>query len=171
MNDLLISIDDAIRNKNFYAALFISLTLPDICGKIQFPEIKSQPRYIDWFNLYLKDIYIGNQPHCSPFLTGNDLYAFRCSLLHEGSENISTQSAKRILTEFILIENGPHLNLFYNEGQAILQLNIVDLCKEICGGVKQWLKDFEDDPILIEYRSRFVKIYPSGTIINGIKFS
>jgi len=170
MNDLLNSIDNAIENKNYYAALFISLTLPDICGKIQFPEIKSsKKRYIDWFNVYLKDTYINIHPNCVPFLTGEDLYSFRCSLLHEGSENISKQ-ARQILTKFILVENGPHLNLFFNDGDGILQLNIVNFCIEICSGVNNWLNDFKDNPIFIEYRSRLMKIYPSGTIINGIKF-
>ena len=170
MNDLLISVDNALDNKNYYAALFISLTLPDICGKIQFPKQSSKERYINWFNQYLRNTYIGDPPLCIPFLTGEDLYSFRCSLFHEGSEDISNQSARRILTEFVLIETGPHLNLFKDDGHGILQINIADFCKEICGGVKQWLNDFKDNPILVEYRSRLINIHPSGTVINGIKF-
>ncbi|MFZ1978349.1 MAG: hypothetical protein WAV76_10380 [Bacteroidota bacterium] len=170
MDDLLNSVDIAIESKNYYAALFIILTLPDICGEIQFPKKSSEKRYIGWFNQYMKDIYIGIPPRRIPFLTGEDLYSFRCSLLHEGSEDISNQRARHILHDFIIVENGPHLNLFNSEEHAVLQLSIVDLCKEMCHGVRSWLNDHKDDPILIEYKSRFVKIYPKGTIVGGIKF-
>ena len=170
MKDLLISVDKAIESQNYYAGLFIALTLPDICGKIQFPKKSSKELYVDWFNQYLKGNYIGLTPRDTPFLTGEDLYSFRCQLLHEGSEDISNQNARRILHDFILIENGPHLNLITNEGHAVLQLSIVDLCEEICRGVRQWLIDFKDNPLLIEYRRRFVKILPKGTTVSGIKF-
>jgi len=50
MKKLLNLIHTAIKNKNWHVALFASLTLPDICGKIENPSQSSSDRYINWFN-------------------------------------------------------------------------------------------------------------------------
>ena len=53
MKDILDAIRKAIKDKNWCGALFISLALPDICGKIENPNFLSGKRYKDWFNKYM----------------------------------------------------------------------------------------------------------------------
>ena len=41
----------ALDNNLFFAALNSALTLPDICGKAEYPsEQRSKKRYIDWYD-------------------------------------------------------------------------------------------------------------------------
>ena len=58
MKNFIKAVEKAIEAKNLYGALFIALTLPDICGKIEFFSIpSSEKRYIKWFNKYMSDKY------------------------------------------------------------------------------------------------------------------
>ena len=44
----------ALDHDLYFAALSTALTLPDICGKAEYPNEKSsKKRYIDWYNLSL----------------------------------------------------------------------------------------------------------------------
>lgn len=82
----------ALDNDLYFAALSTALTLPDICGKAEYPNERStKKRYIDWY-----DNEIGRyekNPHQSskeemPYLSGEVIYSLRCSLLHAGNPNV-----------------------------------------------------------------------------------
>ncbi|MBN2771358.1 MAG: hypothetical protein JXR90_11740 [Spirochaetes bacterium] len=92
MDEIVISLKTALMNNNFTAALMIALAIPDICGKLEEKKISSS-RYIEWIDKYMDSKYCG-------MLSGNDCYALRCSILHEGSDDISTQKKKDILDKF-----------------------------------------------------------------------
>ena len=43
----------SLENECYLSALGMALTLPDICGKAEYPNEKSTTkRYIEWFNTY-----------------------------------------------------------------------------------------------------------------------
>ncbi len=82
----------ALNNDLYFVALSTALTLPDICGKAEYPDEKSsKKRYIDWND---KEIgYYEKNPHQTtdeemPYLSGSVIYSLRCSLLHEGNPNV-----------------------------------------------------------------------------------
>ena len=82
----------ALNNDLYFVALSAALTLPDICGKAEYPgEKSSEKRYIDWYD---KEIgYYEKNPHQTtdeemPYLSGSVIYSLRCSLLHEGNPNV-----------------------------------------------------------------------------------
>lgn len=60
MEDMINSIWDSLRADNIRPALAVSLTLPDICGRVNY-SVKGLPirdnevgkRYIEWFNEYV----------------------------------------------------------------------------------------------------------------------
>lgn len=88
------SIIKSLESKNWYAALFIALAIPDICGALEHPDKNSPARYVNWYNKYMLPKYsstIGplHEPHV--FLSGDDCYALRCSLVHEGTGDIEKQ--------------------------------------------------------------------------------
>lgn len=60
MNHFIEALESSLDTQNWYSVLFISLTLPDICGKIDEPNETSKKRTINWFNKYLKPIYTSN---------------------------------------------------------------------------------------------------------------
>ena len=79
-----------LKDGYYMAALISALTIPDICGKAEFPNLeKNKKRYVDWF-----DKYIGNHEKerqgekGMPYLSGELVYSLRCSLLHQGNPNI-----------------------------------------------------------------------------------
>ncbi len=82
----------ALDNDLYFAALSTALTLPDICGKAEYPSERSTKKsYIDWYNSEIGR-YEKN-PHQSskeemPYLSGEVIYSLRCSLLHAGNPNV-----------------------------------------------------------------------------------
>ena len=53
INKLIEEIKIALKNNLYLIALNTSLTLPDICGKAEFPNKTTKRRYIDWFDKYI----------------------------------------------------------------------------------------------------------------------
>ena len=95
-------------NDGYYmAALTSALTLPDICGKAEYPEMEKQTkkRYVDWCNKYLgkskKDSFLKVGEF---YQNGELVYSLRCSLLHQGNPNIQEHiSDKNNIIYFELI--------------------------------------------------------------------
>jgi hypothetical protein len=98
---------------------------------------------VDWFDRYLADKYaaeIGAFRQRHVFLSGNDCYALRCAMLHEGGADISTQKCQETLEHFHFSTlPGIHCNQF----NAVLQLEVRVFCEDICNAVEVWRQDFE----------------------------
>ena len=94
MRHLLTAINASIAQQNWYAALSLTLALPDICGWLEDPSAPTQDRYVSWFDRFVAGNYE------SFFLSGRDCYALRCAFLHEGREEIITQRAREVLDRF-----------------------------------------------------------------------
>lgn len=141
MENLIVAVEKAIAEKNWYAALSLALTIPDICAKMVAPSEGSAKRYSKWVNTYFTPKYTrrvgGDQEHI--FLSGNDLYALRCAVLHEGSDDIILQRARESLERFIVIAPPPGFVIHLNQIDQVLQLQVDILCKDICESARQWL--------------------------------
>lgn len=126
MKNFVDAVRKAIRDKNWYEALFIALTLPDICGKIDDSDKGSgRIRYSRWFEKYMKE-YNG-------FLSGNDCYELRCALLHKVSDKTGAKT-RDVLKHFIFLNGGTHLNLVQNSNvagkvESFLQLRVDKFCE------------------------------------------
>ena len=55
INILVKEIKSSLNNKLFFVALNAALTLPDICGKAEYPNAEVGERYKNWINTYLTD--------------------------------------------------------------------------------------------------------------------
>ncbi len=153
MKAFLDSVKDSIGNRNWYAALTVSLTLPDIASKIQYPDINNiSKRYSAWFHSYLGSIY-------SDLLVGEDCYALRCALLHEGGGVISKQRAKKILNEihFAAFDDGNSVDKI--KINNVLQLDVKKFCEEVIDGVEQWLSDIASDKVKTSKIDDFLYIH------------
>lgn len=70
----------------------MALTLPDICGKAEYPILKEHTRYIRWYDENIG--YYEKPPRADPnevelpYLSGEVVYNLRCMLLHQGTPNI-----------------------------------------------------------------------------------
>lgn len=164
MKNFLGSIRKSLDNKNWYSALILSLIIPDICGKLEDNNKRSNKRYPDWFNKYLGRKY-------SKFLSGKECYALRCSLLHEGSGNIEKQHAKDILDHIYFIANGGgHCTKLSKceigdpryDGKDILVLSTFHFCHDLIKGGEQWLEDVKNNSSIVKNISEIFIIHEHG---------
>jgi hypothetical protein len=139
MNRFLDAIEHSIESKNWYAAVALALTIPDICGWLEDPGKSSKQRYMEWFNNYLLPKYKNDSrgPNFA-FLTGGDCYALRCAFLHEGGDDISRQKANEVLSRITFSTTDSHLIRVNDE---VLLLNVSKFCKEVCDAVRSWITD------------------------------
>ncbi len=75
LSSLLDVVKTELSAKHLIPALFIALTIPDICCGKNTPKEK----YIEWYDTWV----VCGDP--KPIITGNDCYNLRCSILHSGS--------------------------------------------------------------------------------------
>lgn len=91
-----------VQDKRWQSALALALTIPDICGGIEYPELvkkyrdgrvmedrKGEPardvgsQYIRWFNHFAAEYFKRNETDESPYLTGERCWQLRCEYLHQ----------------------------------------------------------------------------------------
>jgi hypothetical protein len=141
------SVQLALDHQNWYGALLIALTLPDICGWLEKPTSKSKSRYVDWYEKYLQHRYTKNLyhgPHI--FLNGNDCYALRCAALHQGGTDITDQQAREVLEQFQFVAPKKGVVIHCNQFDNRLQLQVDVFCKDICSEVERWGNDVKSEP-------------------------
>jgi hypothetical protein len=161
------AVRSAIEQKNWYSALTLSLTLPDICGKLESPTVKSGERYIAWWDKYLLENYTVKSPLNKIFLSGSDAYALRCAYLHEGGDDVSEQKAQDALTRFIFIEPPASGTIHCNLSNTALQLQVNIFCADICEGVDKWIIDTKDNKDIQERARKLLNI---RKLLNRIAF-
>ena len=145
----------AIKHENWYGALALALTMPDICGRISYPKLakRSEDRYVLWFDTYLAAQYQGGWNN-EQFLTGGDMYALRCAFLHQGEFDVTDQKARQALERFHL--TAPFAGVMHNnrsmnmddDGKiknCVLQLSVDIFCEDVCTGVEKWMADNATD--------------------------
>jgi len=164
MERFITAINKAIDDENWYAALFIALPLPDICGEIENPNEGIGSRYRSWCERYIVPKYTSwvgttDAGHQHIFLSAGDCYALRCACLHGGSDDVTGQKARETLERFMFV--APHIRKTHhcNQYGKALQLQVDIFCKDMCEGVKQWLKDKEFEPGVRAGIKRLLSIY------------
>lgn len=174
MNAVEIFIKDirkALDNDCLWAALSLSLSIPDICGKIKYPTEKSRDRFIKWF-----DEYLGQYEKCPtkedeiemPYLSGELFFQLRCAFFHEGTNNVEGNKTSFGLESFQFIICEKHYpeiyadsisastpEWYYNDGTKktgktsyTMEINIRNICNKIIWVTEAFLKkDCQDKEI------------------------
>lgn len=100
----------ALDVKLYHVALQAALTLPDICGNVEYPELKDNiaERYIRWCESHLE--CCSDRPgreNGVPNVSGEVIYNLRNNLLHAGCAKVDRSKFKRdetnVLDHLILI--------------------------------------------------------------------
>jgi hypothetical protein len=167
MQNIINSIREAIKNRNWYAALIVSLTLPDICVTLTDGKTNGD-KYAEWFE--------NNLSQYNGYLSGNDCFALRCSLLHQGKDDISDQRKRKVLEHYVFLTSGSHCNLirdcFFNGiKKSFLQLNVGNFCGDICNAAQVYLDKIASDPSAVKRIRETIEIHEPGyTYMGVIKF-
>ena len=157
INDIKAALDHDL----YYAALISALTLPDICGKVAFPNEKAGKRYIDWYNQEIGYCERNPNPQIHekmPYLSGEVMYSLRCSLLHSGIPNVDNdqliKKGELPIDFFVLkIEKQKEYN-FYSDTSEVSTLagqhrrsytmSIRRICGVLCDVAEQYYIDHKD---------------------------
>lgn len=140
----------SLKNRCYFSALALTLTLTDICGGAEFPNKAVGERYIEWYDKYLglymaqgKNDLGGN----NPWLSGEVVYNLRNTYLHQGNPGVASDKVKEQvnqLDKFILmLGDGTGLQMATlnieagteESGQITYRMILVDvtyLCHCIC---------------------------------------
>jgi len=138
----------AVGTANWYAALSLALTMPDICGRLEAPASGSQARYTSWYDQYLLARYqgrVGPDRVLHTFLSANDCYALRCAYLHQGEFGIEDQRAQQALASFHFTPPRPGMLIHNNQINNTLQLQVDVFCNDVSAGVEAWLQAVAGD--------------------------
>ena len=162
MNHLLDAVEKSLDTKNYFAALAMSLALPDICGWVHSPSATSRVRYIAWFTKYVQHAYtrpasIHMAEHI--FLSGSDCYALRCAYLHSGRDDITDQRSQQVLEEFCFVVPPEGSTVHCNQTNQSLMLQIDIFCRDIVDGVEKFLSDVSNDRQATQRLGQMIKIH------------
>lgn len=133
------SIRKAILDQNWYGAIFLALTMPDICSAIENPyEARVGVRYRDWFNRYLREKYKYKYVE----FTAEDCYQFRCKCLHQG---IAMRDG---FEKFKLSQTSNGSVIHMNEINGVIQIQVSQFCEDVCQSVEKWMLDMKPKPAI-----------------------
>lgn len=157
MRNLLEQIQAALEANLYYVGLMVTLTVPDICGAIGSDTgVARHWKYVQWFDKYLAARYSSGS---GQVITGEDCYAFRCSLLHQGTSQSPKSRYGRV---FFVEPRDSRATMHCNVHNDALNIDLRIFCEDIIAGAMQWLDEVEGTPTFERNYNKFMRRYPNG---------
>lgn len=166
---------DAIAQNNFYAALSIALMLPDICASMEDPGPgKTQKRYEKWCDKWVIPKFTNSG---TVWLSAQDCFQLRCSLIHSGSTQIE-QTKRKGLDEIVFFDNEIKTHFNKVTGQTIngvkqpnvLQLNAAKFSETMYLAAEAWDAAVASDAAVQSEKAKLLVIHTKGAVISGVLF-
>lgn len=173
-------IDSCINNECFIAALALALTIPDICGKAEYPYANVTERYIRWYNNFLGQYEKPVHPHAQdiPYLSGEVIYNLRNTLLHQGNPNINKAKIKEErckVDQFVLTISSSHdggssgidsygLDPDGKNPELVVRrmtVNVVNLCDKLTKVARSYYKENQGKFDFFDYELKDIRKIPS----------
>jgi len=181
MKEYILSIEKCLEENNYHCAIFMALSIPDICGSLETPKEKNNIRAKRWFSDNLKNKYfpdtlydyiVSKTPERiddipSGMIDKLKAKPFKNKLtpdLYWGLRNAFIHSASDVSSDYkIHITHGDsHLNLFNNE----LQISAKVFCTDVCDAANIWLVKMRDNPEVWQRITSRAEI--KNSILNGM---
>lgn len=140
------AIDKALNDENPHAALALALTLPDICGQMEYPGQRVGDRYIAWFDKFVAPQYIIEN---KKQFDGKICYQLRCSYLHSGNTDVH-KYVDNFKLACIKGNSVQFFNSFSEDGKTI-ELDVKGLCYFICNAAKNYYEAATKEKIFAKY--------------------
>ena len=182
-------INKCIENKLFISALAMALAIPDMLGKLAFPDLdKKNNRYIKWFDENVRNAQFGylysqnplDIDEESPKINGSVCYALRCKLYHEGTNDIEFKTKMRINEFVISLDDKEYVvgdyagkDFLFSEADPLTgkipEINYLYIsCKGLCIEIVKAAIEFVKKNPHLEYPT--LRINEGGGRINNIWF-
>lgn len=159
-----------LDNECYIAALSLALTIPDVCGKAEYPTASVTERYIKWYNENMGQYEKSDDPNRPddvkmPYMSGEVLYNLRNSLLHQGTPSIEVNKIKdercKVDSFILTVDNamlGGSSTVSYGMDRKIehraLEINIVNLCVKLVAVARGYYKENADKFNFFQYTLR-----------------
>lgn len=173
----------AVEAKLYRVALQAALTLPDICGSVEYPELKDNvaERYIRWCETHLACYHDQvDREFGTPYVNGEVIYNLRNNLLHGGKAAIDKAKFKRDetnvldrLTLVVGMSEGTKVQAAIKSSDGlehkVIILTVAELAHDICNAAEKSYHDHQAEfdrqltPIL-DYSS----VIPNGASAKGV---
>lgn len=153
LNKILSDIEKALENECWLSALALTLTIPDICGKAEYPCDKVTDRYKKWCAEYFSKYETDGEEPTMPYMNEELLYSLRNSFLHQGTPNVDIAKVKAEcckVDKFVLsIDDSPFIGgsslIDYDKNNNIsyreIEVNVIMLCKKLVAVAKGYYRD------------------------------
>jgi hypothetical protein len=146
----LAEIRSALKLGLYDCALALSLTLPDMCGKVEYPgESSKRKRYKDWFSIYAEPLFTMPATKVPEgktvkytWLTGEECWALRCSVLHAGDHKTKDIKLSNIKIHASKGCDETHNYMFRDSQHADWETFF--LCENLCCAAEQYYQGISD---------------------------
>ena len=142
-------IKNALNSELYNCALALSLTIPDICGKVEYPKEKNKSRYTKWFHEYAEKHFITLATKLPEekiveyqWLTADECYALRCSVLHAGDYNVEGINLEQIHIHAHK-RNGENYSHTIRDSRFI-DIDVINLCEKLCQAAEEYYNSVGD---------------------------
>lgn len=185
MNRIIDEIYVSMNNNCFLSALTTALSIPDICGKAEYPNLKPTERYIKWFDKFIGDYEKSpNSAEEQPYMSGELICSLRNNAIHEATYNIDEK--KNDIQEFNLLIQNPQSARFcgtsagvvyhYIDGQEVrgnrrITISVIDLILKICLCAKSYYQQNKQKFSFMENKIVVIEDNVNNMIINADKLS
>ena len=120
-------IRSCLKNRCYFAALSLSLMLPDICGLAEYPHRQVAERYITWYDDYIgKDEAVCRPNDNAPYLSGEVVYNLRNTFFHQGAPNVIAGKVKDPTNQ------PDRFTLILGDGSCVHTITLTLSCLDIC---------------------------------------
>lgn len=183
MKHIIDSIRKSVDSRNYYSAIYVAITVPDICGYLETLNKVNNSRYKLWFQENLGKKYCPETQYDAMIIaipnldetyppqviermkiehipddvkfTPEKCWDLRNAILHS-ADSVGKKYS------FILTHGGSHMNVINGK----LQISIAVLCKDICDAYDSWYERVRHNPDILERIKTRVRI--ENIIMDGM---
>lgn len=152
METILEEIESAAKSDLWYAALVLTLTLPDICAWLEAPvgasTSRQKSRYIRWCNKNFNNVS----------LDGTACWDLRSGVVHQGMYR--NRSYDRII--FTVSGHQVHGLILEARNEKALSLSAEMFCDEVITCVKTWYNQNKEEKPVADNLNKLVRKRPDG---------
>ena len=167
INRIIEELNVCLNNNCLLVALNMALTLPDICGKAEYPKIeKNGVRYYKWYNKYILKYEKTKITPNNFYLNGEIVWSLRNNTLHQATFNFDNDKIK--FEDYELLFQDPNravligdysISEICEEGQKnskvvkkFLSISVLDLICKICHYAKIYYENNKEKFDFLKYK-------------------
>lgn len=146
---ILNDIEKALAARLWYAALTVTLSLPDICSLLERPEDErwsKREKYAAWFNEHVAKLHY-------PEFTGDDCYSLRGGVVHHGQFGHAKSRYDRVAFSLPDGRGSVFDRMMSTDCGSFkgttLSLDLALFCQRLIEAVRTWYRDNADDPNVV----------------------